>query len=62
MRVISWNTSKTASGYMWRVYSFAYGEQTETLKTGTVKTRAIATRLARQWTLYLKQLGAHTIP
>jgi hypothetical protein len=60
MRVISWNTHKVAAGYQWRVYSFAYGEPTETLKTGTVKTRAIATRLARQWTLRLKrQAVAH---
>ncbi len=55
-RVISWNTHKVASGYEWRVYSLAYGDSTETLKTGTARTRAIATRLGRQWTLYLKGL------
>jgi hypothetical protein len=57
-RVISWNTQKTAEGYGWRVYSFAYGEPTENLKTGVARTRAIATRLARQWTLYLKKTAS----
>jgi len=58
MSIISWNTQKTSAGYMWRVYSFGYGEPTTTLKTGTAKSRAIATRLARQWTLYLKRQAA----
>lgn len=53
--VISWNTTKTAEGYEWRVYAVAYQAPTQTLKAGVVKSRAVATRLAKQWTLYLKR-------
>jgi hypothetical protein len=63
---ISWNTTKTAAGYNFRVYLIVgrteaegpfddglYGRIT-TLKTGTCATRAQAKGLAQRWGRYLK--------
>lgn len=54
MSVISWNTQKSTNGFDFRVYSLGYQEPQVTLKSGHAATRAIATRLAKQWTLALK--------
>ena len=56
--VITWSTRKTDGGFEYRVYSFGYQIPDETLKLGVVRTRAVATRLAKQWTLYLKRQQA----
>ena len=53
-KVISWNTSKTAEGFAFRVYAIEYQAPTETLKTGVCSSRAKATLLARKWTRYFK--------
>lgn len=63
---ISWNTTKSAAGYDFRVYLLEgrteaegpfddgmYG-RTTTLKTGTQRTRAQARGLAQRWCRYLK--------
>jgi hypothetical protein len=53
--VIAWNTTKTAEGFEFHVYSFGYQIPQETLKRGTARSRAIATRLGRQWARYFKR-------
>lgn len=62
-RIISWNTTKTAEGYAYRVYQVvprtepnAEGQyaDTVTLRTGTRATRAQAKGRAQQWCRYLK--------
>jgi hypothetical protein len=57
-RIVTWNTAKTADGFEYHVYSFGHELPTITLKRGTVRTRAIAARLAKQWTLYHKRIAA----
>lgn len=52
--VITWNTTKTAEGFEFHVYSFGYQIPDETLKRGVVRSRAIATRLGKQWAAYFK--------
>jgi hypothetical protein len=54
-RIVTWNTTKTADGFEFHVYSFGHELPTISLKRGTARTRAIATRLAKQWTLYHKR-------
>lgn len=54
MPVITWRTRKVDGGFEYVVYSFGYQIPTETLKTGVVRTRAIATRLGKQWAAHLK--------
>jgi hypothetical protein len=53
-RVISWNTTKTATGFDFHVYSFGHQLATETLKRGTTSSRAIATGQAKKWTRWFK--------
>jgi len=55
--VITWQTTKTESGYEYRVYSFGYQVPSVTLATGKARTRAIATRLAKQHAIYQKRLA-----
>lgn len=52
--VLNWNTKKTESGFEFRVYSIGYDTRTETLKTGTAASRAVAKRLATRWMMYFK--------
>jgi hypothetical protein len=52
--VISWNTTKTADGFQYRVYSVTHGEPTKTLQVGTTSSRAKAKLMAQKWTRYLK--------
>ena len=54
-KVISWNTTKTADGCAWTVYSFGYQIPTEVLKSGHCPTRAQAMGRAKHWTRFLKQ-------
>lgn len=60
-QVITWNTTKTAAGYEWRVYSFGYQIPETTLKTGVRTTRAKATLQARKWTRFLKAEQARAL-
>lgn len=53
-QVITWNTHKTEGGFEFRVYTVGYQIASETLKTGVCRSRAVAVRLAKQWTRYLK--------
>jgi len=52
--VITWNTHKTEGGFEFRVYTVGYQVPSEILKSGVCRTRAVAVRMAKQWTLYLK--------
>ena len=54
MTVITWNTTKVANGFEFRVYSFGYQIPQVTLKTGICPTRAMATLRARKWCRYFK--------
>lgn len=54
MRVITWNTTKTADGFQFRVYSFDYQMPNITLKIGVLPTRARAVLQAKKWTRYFK--------
>jgi hypothetical protein len=63
MRNISWNTTKTAEGFSFKVYEIigrpqpnAQGSYADliTLKTGTRATRAQAKGIAQKWCRYLK--------
>jgi len=56
--VISWNTSKTAEGFQYRVYSVAHNEPTKTLKIGIESSRAKAKLSAQKWMRYLKAQAA----
>ncbi len=56
--VVSWNTSKVAGGYQFRVYAVEYGKPTTDLKTGVVGTRPKAVTQAKKWTRYFKALAA----
>mgnify|MGYP001603658789 CR=1 FL=1 len=53
-KVVSWNTTKTADGFAWTVYSFGYQLPTEVLKAGHCPTRAQATLRAKKWTRFIK--------
>jgi len=53
--IVTWSTTKTSDGFEFHVYSFGHEIPTVTLKRGTVRTRAIATRLAKQWKMYFKR-------
>lgn len=46
--VIGWNTTKTAAGYSWRVYSVAHAVPTVTLVSGEATTRARAVGAAKR--------------
>ena len=52
--VITWNTKKVESGFEYNVYSFGYQVPSVSLVTGVAKTRAIAVRLAKQYTRFHK--------
>jgi hypothetical protein len=52
--IITWNTQKTAEGFEFRVYQFAYQVSSQTLKIGVCATRAQATLRAKKWTRYFK--------
>lgn len=54
MQVITWNTTKTETGFDYRVYTVGYQVASETLKTGHCATRAIATNRAKAWTRAFK--------
>jgi hypothetical protein len=45
---ISWNTTKTAAGYEWKVYSFGYQIPNVTLASGVCATRERATYAAKK--------------
>lgn len=53
-RVITWQTTKTETGFAFRVYSFGYQIPEITLKSGVCATRAIAVGQAKRWSRYLK--------
>jgi len=57
-QVISWNTSKIAEGFQYRVYSVSYGEATKTLHVGVASSRAKAKLMAQKWMRYLKAQAA----
>ena len=52
--IITWNTSKTAQGFEFRVYQMGYQVPSQTLKTGVCVSRAQATLRAKKWTRYFK--------
>lgn len=54
MTVITWNTTKTETGFDYRVYSFGHQIPTVTLRTGSCATRAIAVNRAKAWTRAFK--------
>jgi hypothetical protein len=65
MRNISWNTTKTQTGFAFSVYEIigrtepdANGNYADcvTLKTGTAPSRAIAKSTAQKWIRYLKSV------
>ena len=52
--VISWNTTKTAKGFSFRVYSVEYAKPTTTLKVvDGYSSRAKAVTAAKKWRNYL---------
>lgn len=66
MKNISWNTTKTADGFAFKVYEIvghteptAAGSFAEfiTLKTGVSRSRAKAKGLAQRWVRYLKAVA-----
>lgn len=59
--VIGWNTTKTADGFQFRVYTVGYQVPTETLKTGICSSRAKAKLQAQKWARYLKAQRAQEI-
>lgn len=58
--VISWNTTKTADGFAWTVFSFGYQQPNVILKAGHCPTRAQATGRAKKWSRHLKAVAAQT--
>jgi hypothetical protein len=52
--IITWNTTKTAGGFEYRIYQMGYQMAAQTLKTGICATRAQATLRAKKWTRYFK--------
>jgi len=60
-RVITWRTRKTEAGYEYRVYSLGYQVPAETLKTGVVATRAMATLRGKRWSAHFKAEAQKTV-
>jgi hypothetical protein len=54
MTCITWNTTKTAAGYEWKVYSFGYQIPNVTLASGVCATRERATYAAKKMTRFHK--------
>lgn len=53
--IVSWMTTKTATGYSFRVSLIEYQKPTENLKTvDGLRSRAIAMSRAKQWVRYFK--------
>jgi hypothetical protein len=53
---ITWNTTKTETGYTATVAKIGYQVPTEILKVATFSTRAKAAGYAKKWTLYFRRL------
>lgn len=52
-----WNTTKTESGFNWKVTRFECGVGTTVLQSGSCSTRAKAMRRAKQWVLFYRRGG-----
>lgn len=57
-RVVGWNTTKTADGFQFKVYSLDYQAPTIVHAQGVVSSRAKAVTKAHQYLRYIKAVAA----